>query len=66
MKTTGLLSFGLALAASCSAAFAGPVLDRVTQKGEVTGVLMENYPPFSFLNEQNQLEGFEPLLAIFA
>jgi polar amino acid transport system substrate-binding protein len=31
----------------------------VTQKGELTGVLMENYPPFSFLNEQNQLDGFD-------
>lgn len=59
MKTTKLVSFGLALAASCSAAFAGPILDRVTQKGELTGVLMENYPPFSFLNEQNQLDGFD-------
>ena len=59
MKTTVFLPFGLALFATCSAAFAGPVLDRVTQKGELTGVLMENYPPFSFLNEQNQLDGFD-------
>jgi len=59
LKTTALLSLGLALAASCSAAFAGPILDRVTKKGELTGVLMESYPPFSFLNEQNQLDGFD-------
>jgi polar amino acid transport system substrate-binding protein len=59
LKTTALLPFGLALLATCSTAFAGPILDRVTKKGELTGVLMENYPPFSFLNEQNQLDGFD-------
>ncbi|PMX03079.1 amino acid ABC transporter substrate-binding protein [Pseudomonas sp. FW215-R2] len=59
MKNPTLLTLGLALAASCSAAFAGPTLDRVTQKGELTGVLMESYPPFSFLNDQNQLDGFD-------
>ena len=59
MKTMALLPFGLALLATCSTAFAGATLDRVTQKGELTGVLMESYPPFSFLNEQNQLDGFD-------
>lgn len=59
MKTTVLLSLSAALLATCSMVFAGPTLDRVTKKGEVTGVLMENYPPFSFLNEQNQLDGFD-------
>ncbi|WP_223533919.1 transporter substrate-binding domain-containing protein, partial [Pseudomonas sp. GL-RE-20] len=59
MKTTALLPFGLALLATCSTAFAGATLDRVTSSGELTGVLMESYPPFSFLNEQNQLDGFD-------
>ena len=59
MKTSALLPFGLALLATCATAFAGPTLDRVTQKGEMTGVLMESYPPFSFLNDQNQLDGFD-------
>jgi len=58
LKTT-LLPFGFALLATCSTVFAGPILDRVTKKGELTGVLMENYPPFSFLNAQNQLDGFD-------
>lgn len=35
------------------------IIERRESKGELTGVLMENYPPFSFLNEQNQLEGFD-------
>ncbi len=59
MKTMALLPFSLALLASCATAFAGQTLDRVTEKGQMTGVLMESYPPFSFLNEQNQLDGFD-------
>ncbi|PTU01682.1 amino acid ABC transporter substrate-binding protein [Pseudomonas sp. HMWF031] len=59
MKSHAFLPLGQALLAACSTAFAGTTLDRVTQKGELTGVLMENYPPFSFLNEQNQLDGFD-------
>jgi ABC-type amino acid transport substrate-binding protein len=59
VNTKALLPFGLALLATCSTAFAGPILDRVTRSGELTGVLMESYPPFSFLNEQNQLDGFD-------
>ena len=50
---------GLALAASCASVFAGTTLDRVQHQGELVGVLMENYPPFSFLNAQNQLDGFD-------
>jgi len=59
VNTKALLPFGLALLATCSTAFAGATLDRVTSSGELTGVLMESYPPFSFLNEQNQLDGFD-------
>lgn len=59
MKTAALLPFSLALLATCTTAFAGSTLDRVTEKGELRGVLMESYPPFSFLNEQNQLDGFD-------
>jgi len=55
LKACAFLPFGRALLAACSTAFAGTTLDRITQKGELTGVLTENYPPFSFLNEQNQL-----------
>lgn len=58
-SSTGILPAGLALLAAYSSAFAGSTLERVESKGELTGVLMENYPPFSFLNEQNQLDGFD-------
>jgi polar amino acid transport system substrate-binding protein len=30
-----------------------------SKKKELVGVLMESYPPFSFLNDQNQLDGFD-------
>lgn len=59
MKAFPLLPLGIALLVACSTALAGSTLDRVQGKGELTGVLMENYPPFSFLNEQNQLDGFD-------
>ncbi|ORL49191.1 amino acid ABC transporter substrate-binding protein [Pseudomonas putida] len=59
LKAFPLLPLGLALLVASSTAFAGATLDRVRGKGELTGVLMENYPPFSFLNEQNQLDGFD-------
>lgn len=59
MKAISLFPAGLALLVACSSAFAGSTLERVENKGELTGVLMENYPPFSFLNEQNQLDGFD-------
>lgn len=59
LKAFPLLPLGIALLVACSTALAGSTLDRVQGKGELTGVLMENYPPFSFLNEQNQLDGFD-------
>lgn len=59
MKTTLLAALGLTLASVCNLALAGPTLERIEKNGELVNVLMENYPPFSFLNEQNQLDGFD-------
>jgi polar amino acid transport system substrate-binding protein len=59
LKAFPSITLGLALLAACSTALAGATLDRVQGRGELTGVLMESYPPFSFLNEQNQLAGFD-------
>ncbi|QIB05769.1 transporter substrate-binding domain-containing protein [Pseudomonas fluorescens] len=59
MKLQPLLALGLTLLAASSQAFAGATLDRIEQKKELVGVLMESYPPFSFLNDQNQLDGFD-------
>lgn len=59
MKKLLLPALGLTLATLCGQALAGPTLDRIEKNGELVNVLMENYPPFSFLNEQNQLDGFD-------
>ncbi|TBU92732.1 ABC transporter substrate-binding protein [Phytopseudomonas dryadis] len=59
MKNPLLPVLGLTLATLCSQALAGPTLERIEKNGELVNVLMENYPPFSFLNEQNQLDGFD-------
>ncbi|RMQ94267.1 Periplasmic component of amino acid ABC-type transporter/signal transduction system [Pseudomonas savastanoi pv. glycinea] len=59
MNLRAVLPLSLALLSVCSTAMAGATLDKITKKGEMVGVMMENYPPFSFLNDQNQLDGFD-------
>lgn len=59
MNLRTVVTLGLALLVASPAVFAGATLDRITQSKRLVGVLMENYPPFSFLNEQNQLDGFD-------
>ena len=59
MRLPTLLGAGLLAATVTTHAFAGEILDRVQSKQEMVNVLMESYPPFSFLNEQNQLDGFD-------
>jgi polar amino acid transport system substrate-binding protein len=56
-QPTTLLALGLALLAGASQA--GTTLDRIQKNGELRGVLLESYPPYSFLNAQNQLDGFD-------
>ncbi len=41
------------------AAEAGATLDRVKAKGEVVDVLVNDYPPFGFINDKNELDGFD-------
>lgn len=38
---------------------AGETLDRVRRTGVLNDVLFESYPPFSFMNSQNELSGFD-------
>ncbi|MBN6791877.1 ABC transporter substrate-binding protein [Pseudomonas fulva] len=59
MRFSTLLGAGLALLATATQAFAGATLERVESRKELVNVLMESYPPFSFLNDQNQLDGFD-------
>lgn len=59
MRFSTLLGASLALLATATQAFAGATLERVESRKELVNVLMESYPPFSFLNDQNQLDGFD-------
>ncbi|WP_084637502.1 transporter substrate-binding domain-containing protein [Paludibacterium yongneupense] len=44
---------------AASQSHAGATLDNVQKTGVLRGVLLESYPPFSFLNGKNQLDGFD-------
>ena len=59
MRFSTVLGAGLVLLATASQALAGTTLERVESRKEMVNVLMESYPPFSFLNDQNQLDGFD-------
>lgn len=45
------------LCAPC--AYAGHTLDRVRRSGVLNDVLVESYPPFGFIDANNQLAGFD-------
>jgi polar amino acid transport system substrate-binding protein len=44
---------------ACLQAQAGTTLDRVHRSGVLNDVLFDDYPPFSFINERNELDGFD-------
>jgi len=44
---------------TATSAFAGPTLDRVTKAGELVNVVDNSYPPFSYINENNEVGGFD-------
>ncbi|MEE3925387.1 ABC transporter substrate-binding protein [Pseudomonas viridiflava] len=59
MKLSALLGISLVTLAASTQALAGATLDRVQKNKELVNVLMESYPPFSFLNDKNELDGFD-------
>ena len=40
-------------------AWAGETLDRVRKTGVFTNLVVSDYPPFGFINDQNELDGFD-------
>lgn len=48
-----------ALLGLLQAAHAGPTLDRIKKRNVLVEAVSESYPPFSFLNEKNQMDGFD-------
>jgi polar amino acid transport system substrate-binding protein len=53
-----LFTLLLALGASVPAC-AGATLARVEQSGILNDILLNSYPPFGFLNDNNELDGFD-------
>jgi len=51
----------LALTALCllQTAHAGPTLERIKKRNVLVEAVSESYPPFSFLNDKNQMDGFD-------
>lgn len=52
-------SAAIALTALSFTASAGATLDRVRKTGTVVNVLVNDYPPFGFINAKNELDGFD-------
>lgn len=40
-------------------AVAGETLDRIKERGELVGVMDQAYPPYSFLNDKNEMDGMD-------
>src|SRR5476651_308583 len=57
LSKIAVMSFALSLL-TAQAAFAGATLDRVNQTKVLHDVLVNDYPPFGFIDENNQLAGF--------
>lgn len=49
----------LSVCLSAAHAWAGATLDRVSKTGTVTDILVNDYPPFSYIDDNNQLAGFD-------
>jgi polar amino acid transport system substrate-binding protein len=58
MRLSAVLNLGLLLAAS-DASLAGATLDRVNRTKILSDVVIDYYPPFGFINDRNELDGFD-------
>ena len=59
MSFTRLTIFATAIALAISPALAGETLDRVMSTKTLTMSSDPEYPPQSFLNDQNEMDGFD-------
>jgi len=55
----GIAAVALAAFGFSAAAQAGETLNRVTKTKTMVQVVDQNYPPFSFLNDKNEMDGFD-------
>lgn len=58
-KLTLLSIFSVVSLVALPTAYAGATLDRVNQTKVLHDVLVNDYPPFGFIDENNQLAGFD-------
>lgn len=63
LRNLVLAAVGAALALGASAGQAGEVLDRVLAKRTLLVALDAEYPPFSFVNANNEMDGFDVAVA---
>ncbi len=61
MQNKTLLSLTLlaGVAAVSHSAIAGETMDRIKERGELIGVMDQAYPPYSFLNDKNEMDGMD-------
>jgi polar amino acid transport system substrate-binding protein len=60
MSTPTLQHLLVTLGLSCAAyASAGTTLDRVNRTQTLSDVVIDSYPPFGFINDKNELDGFD-------
>jgi polar amino acid transport system substrate-binding protein len=55
--TAALVAATIAVAATPT--LASPTLDRIKEKGELVNVVDNSYPPFSYIDSNNELAGFD-------
>jgi polar amino acid transport system substrate-binding protein len=59
-KVVGMLSLaGAFIAALATSGYAGQTLDRVMKNKMLVEVTDQAYPPFSFVNDKGEVEGFD-------
>ena len=58
-KLTTAASLLLSFSALSFHVHAGETLDRVEKNKELVAVMDQSYPPYSFINENNEVDGFD-------
>lgn len=59
LKPLRLVVLMAGLTAVTHQATAGETLDRIKERGELVGVMDQAYPPYSFLNDKNEMDGMD-------
>jgi polar amino acid transport system substrate-binding protein len=59
MRSLSAAIVGAALLLGAGSAVAGPTLDRVMERKLMVNVLVNDYPPFSFINDKSEVDGFD-------